>query len=52
MQSESIDRRALVVTNDLQFRAKLGSLLERAGYTVSLCGTAPWQWWSWEHPMP
>ena len=41
MQNESVDRRALLVTNDLTFRAKLGSILEGEGYAVTLCGTAP-----------
>jgi hypothetical protein len=35
------DRRALLVTKDLFFRAKLSAALEQSGYTVSLCGTAP-----------
>lgn len=35
------DRKALLVTHDLFFRAKLSAVLERAGHTVSLCGTAP-----------
>jgi len=35
------DRKALLVTKDLFFRAKLSAALEQSGYTVSLCGSAP-----------
>ena len=35
------DRKALLVTKDLFFRAKLNAALEQSGYTVSLCGSAP-----------
>jgi hypothetical protein len=41
MPDPSTERRALVVTNDLFFRAKLGAVLEQAGWAVSWCGTAP-----------
>jgi hypothetical protein len=35
------DRKALVVTKDLFFRAKLTAALEQSGFSVSLCGSAP-----------
>ena len=35
------DRKALVVTKDLFFRAKLTAALEQSGFSVSLCGLAP-----------
>lgn len=41
MPHESAERKALLVTNDLFFQAKLGTVLEQAGFTVSRCGTAP-----------
>jgi hypothetical protein len=41
MPEQSTERRALVVTSDLFFRAKLAAALEQAGWVVSWCGTAP-----------
>jgi hypothetical protein len=35
------ERRALLVTKDLFFRAKLSAALEQSGFSVSLCGSAP-----------
>jgi hypothetical protein len=35
------ERKALLVTKDLFFRAKLTAALEQSGFAVSLCGSAP-----------